>query len=1026
MSAIETGNAATRATAPGETSAVAAPSPQDDGTRLSNERPFPGLRPFGFADRGFFFGRERQAFALYRLVENARFTAVIGSSGSGKSSLVLAGLQALLADETADSGGPTWAFLDMRPGGAPIKRLAGALAKLSAKDTPDEAARRRDRTEWRLRQSSFSFEAALDEAGGLGARTLILVVDQFEELFRFGLAGLGRRGAGVEEARQRDEAAQFVQILLDADRRRIENVRVLITMRSDFIGDCAYFHGLPEAVSATQYLVPNLTRSQLEEAIRKPIEKADGTIEPELVERLINDCGDELDQLPVLQHCLMRLWDRAGAAATDKSARHVTRQTYDEIGRMSEALSRHADETLAECAGKELAVEQAFRALSELDQEGRAIRRARRFSKLLAETGSSESDLRDILDKFRAPSCSFLVPPLSAPLRDDDIVDIGHEALLRCWRRLAGDPLAKTGDGGAQPPANGWLSAEDQDGRRYRVLVSMLGHGDEPSETLQRAKETAQWWAERPRTPAWAQRYGGEFERVKALIEDSLAAKRRARLTIGAAVAVAVLLALGLGAYIVKLRADEARTQAEAQAKADYEIADSARSLLSEIYSDSSGVSTAAARVLATGSDKFLQELSSRHNAGDAGIPIADAKITVSDFYVRGGDWPDALRLAQEAENSARSFVAGRPNDAHIHQQIYDAAVRAGAAFTAGRPAGLDSATKEFQSALAEAETLNQIRPDESSKNDLVDADMKLGDLERDRHNVSAALGEYQAGLSACEAALRDAPDSALLRRDRAKAHYRVADLFLSEKRFDEAEREFALAETDQKALIESNPTDLSLKSNLAATYARWGLVDRDRNDLDGALSNLKSAVALQETLVANNPGDLSWKEFLAPNYAAIADILERQKLLDQSLLYLKKAFETRVDFAKPSARNLRFMMDFAASAKRVGDSSAGSTRLSAYQQAAQIWELLALGPAAGDAAGHYDDVAKFAEAFEGEQDWQGALKIWTMAQTLAQLNLKASPSDDRWRQAAETSAKHAADAAGRLASAPAPETRSP
>ena len=208
----------------------------------------------------------------------------------------------------------------MRPGGAPITRLAGALSKLSAKDSPDETARRRDRIEWTLRQSSFSFESALAEAGGLGGRSLILVVDQFEELFRFGLAGVGYRRGGVEEARRRDEATQFVQILLDADRRRIENVRVLITMRSDFIGDCANFHGLSEAVSATQYLVPNLTRSQLEDAIRKPIEKAGGTIEPELVERLLNDCGDEPDQLPVLQHCLMRLWDRAGTETTGEGA----------------------------------------------------------------------------------------------------------------------------------------------------------------------------------------------------------------------------------------------------------------------------------------------------------------------------------------------------------------------------------------------------------------------------------------------------------------------------------------------------------------------------------------------------------------------------------------------------------------------------------------------------------------------------------------------------------------------------------
>ncbi len=529
MSAAEISDAAAREATPGETTAVA-PAPPDDGTRLSNERPFPGLRPFGFGDRGFFFGRERQAFALYRLVENGRFIAVIGGSGSGKSSLVLAGLQGLLADETADSGGPSWAFLDMRPGGAPITRLAGALAKLSAKDSPDEAARRRDRIEWTLRRSSFSFESALTEAGGLGGRSLILVVDQFEELFRFGLAGIGYRRGDVEEARRRDEATQFVQILLDADRRRLENVRVLITMRSDFIGDCAHFHGLPEAVSATQYLVPNLTRSQLEEAIRKPIEKAGGTIEPELVERLLNDCGDELDQLPVLQHCLMRLWDRAGAETPAGGARHLTRLTYDAIGRMTDALSRHADEIFAQCAGQELAVEQAFRALSEVDREGRAIRRALRFDKLLAETGVSEADLRAGLDRFRAPNCSFLLPSLAASptLAADERIDIGHEALLRRWKMIAGKTEPVDPKTGRPPP--GWLTEEQIDGQRYHTLVSLLeGAAGGERATLDDPERTKEWWERLPRTSDWADRYGGKFEQVEKLIEDAIEAKRRSR-----------------------------------------------------------------------------------------------------------------------------------------------------------------------------------------------------------------------------------------------------------------------------------------------------------------------------------------------------------------------------------------------------------------------------------------------------------------------------------------------------------------
>ena len=496
-----------------------------DNSALSAEQPFPGLRPFFFDDREFFFGRERQTYALYRLVEHGRFIAVVGSSGSGKSSLVLAGLRKLLEEERADPGGPNWVCLDMRPGASPISKLAKALARLTANERSDELMRRRDRIEWRLRQSSFSLESALEEAGGLGGRTLLLVIDQFEELFRFGLAGLSSRRAAAERASARDEATQFVQILLDADRRRLKDVRVLTTMRSDFIGDCAYFHGLSEAVSATQYLVPNLTRGQLEDAITKPIEKAGGAIEPELVEGLLNDCGDELDQLPVLQHCLMRLWDRAGAVS-GAGPRHLTRQTYDDIGRMTEALSRHADEVLGQCAGKELAVEQAFRALSELDREGRAIRRPLRFDKLRAETGIPEADLRAVLDRFRAANCSFLLPSLSSSprLAAEDRVDIGHEALLRRWKAIAGTcetVEAKTGHA-----APGWIGEEQIDGQRYRTLLSLLDGDAGEQATLNDPERTKAWWDNQPRTAVWADRYGGRFEAVKKLIDDSIEAKR--------------------------------------------------------------------------------------------------------------------------------------------------------------------------------------------------------------------------------------------------------------------------------------------------------------------------------------------------------------------------------------------------------------------------------------------------------------------------------------------------------------------
>ena len=303
---------------------------------------------------------------------------------------------------------------------------------------------------------------------------------------------------------------------------------MLITMRSDFIGDCAYFHGLSEAVSATQYLVPNLTRSQLEDVIRKPVDQVGAAIEPELVERLINDCGDELDQLPVLQHCLMRLWDRAGAA--ERGAAHASlpgrpMTTWAAWRKRCRAMPTKCSRNARTRSSRS---SRRFRALSELDREGRAIRRALRFDRLLAESGVAEADLRAVLDRFRAPGCSFLAPPLvgTPTLAPDDRVDIGHETLLRRWKRLSGkvgevDP--KTG----RPRPDG--------SARNRATASSTACCSRCSATARRKRKrrsriplgTKRWWDSLPRTPEWAERYGGNFDRVRTLIDDSVADRQR-------------------------------------------------------------------------------------------------------------------------------------------------------------------------------------------------------------------------------------------------------------------------------------------------------------------------------------------------------------------------------------------------------------------------------------------------------------------------------------------------------------------
>jgi tetratricopeptide (TPR) repeat protein len=1051
MSTVETSDAASHNAAPDETTpttgaAAAAALPPDDGTRLSNERPFPGLRPFGFADRAFFFGRERQAFALYRLVENGRFIAVIGSSGSGKSSLVLAGLQGLLADETADPGGPTWAFLDMRPGGAPIARLASALSKLSAKDSPDQVARRRDRIEWTLRQSSFSFESALEEAGGLNGRSLLLVVDQFEELFRFGLAGLGHR-RGVEEARQRDEATQFVQILLDADRRRIENVRVLITIRSDFIGDCAYFHGLPEAVSATQYLAPNLTRSQLEDAIRKPVEKAGGTIEPELVERLLNDCGDELDQLPVLQHCLMRLWDRAGAETPAGGARRLTRRTYDDIGRMGEALSRHADEILGRCAGKERAVEQAFRALSEVDREGRAIRRALRFDTLLAETGVNEPDLRGALDRFRAPNCSFLLPSLSASptLGPDERIDIGHEALLRRWKKIAGgtEPIdPKTGRA-----SQGWLGEEKSDGERYHWLESLLD-GDAGGEraTLDDPERTKEWWERLPRTAAWADRYGGKFDQVKTLIDAAIEAKRRSRRNrrLTAALGAVAFLAAAGGMWGGRERAQQ---RALAQEKLRQEDIDksamtSAKTLLERILDarNNQSLDLAGGESLATIAGQFLDDARAARKTSaadliwgqalnvDADLQATLARNVDADLATLVKD-AEARDLAGKAKEAALSVIETSPNAQEPLQVLYDASIRVGNALSALAWAlRLDAlrqdAQQEYHGAIAVATKIASSSGGDRGDVDVIDAHMKIGDVYKDSgvKQHPQALAEYQAGLATCEAALAKHPDSFDLLRNKGKAFSRIADLKQTEHAFDDARAFYRQASEIQAALIARNAKealashkapDLNLKSNLAATDTHWGKLERKAGDPNLALTKLQQGVALNEELINAEPGNPQWVDSAAPSYRSIAEIFDQLNRPEDALTYYQQFYEAKRTLAfhmgPAKARN-----DFAEAARLLGDRSKGPPQIDAYRTAVRIWGRLIDDPdpkAAELAAGQYEVILGLAHVFDAQKDWPDAQTGYRVAQKIATFNLAKDPSDTAWRDKAEAAERASVEA---------------
>jgi energy-coupling factor transporter ATP-binding protein EcfA2 len=259
--------------------------------RSATGRPYPGLRSFEASEASLFHGRERQIEELLRRLSQNRFLAVVGSSGSGKSSVVRAGLLPALYRGYLSGATTRWRIAVMHPGSAPLGELAKALARPDVFGNADID---------QLRESSFGIVNAVRAASLANGESLLIVVDQFEELFRFRRESVDRDGGA--------EAALFVSQLLQASEEFGAAIYVVITMRSDFLGECAQFPGLPEALNKGQYLIPRMTREQRREAITASLDLFDASMSDRLVHRLLNDAGDDPDQLSVLQHALQQTY----------------------------------------------------------------------------------------------------------------------------------------------------------------------------------------------------------------------------------------------------------------------------------------------------------------------------------------------------------------------------------------------------------------------------------------------------------------------------------------------------------------------------------------------------------------------------------------------------------------------------------------------------------------------------------------------------------------------------------------------
>ncbi|HVF81197.1 MAG TPA: hypothetical protein VM884_04665, partial [Flavisolibacter sp.] len=416
-----------------------------------------------------------------------------------------------------------WITASMRPAGNPLAFLAESLtAALGSSQFIGD--------EYRLvTQSGPYFSKAIYEKGTQGIVdillpvfekspcNLLLLVDQFEELFT-----TQRTGADAET--QQNENVLFVNILLSLSRQKNLPVYVVITMRSDYIGNCNKFYGLPETLNEGQYLVPRLNRQQLNEVIELPVKLSGEKISARLLDQILNDSDKDLDQLPVLQHALMRTY-KFWLQGNDGGV--IDFEDYNAAGKLDNALSNHANEVYEKLDDTQKSIaELVFRSLTDVNAENVPIRRRQSLAQLTevcrSIKNSSMQQVEAVINKFRDRDCSFLTP-FSGKLKESTIIDISHESLMRQWDRLIG-----------------WMADEQSSGRKFKWLTESVNNRREPLRGID-LKDALAWKLKQPANEEWASRYGGNYAAVETYIDHSKRKEKASKYSRNAIVAIFII-----------------------------------------------------------------------------------------------------------------------------------------------------------------------------------------------------------------------------------------------------------------------------------------------------------------------------------------------------------------------------------------------------------------------------------------------------------------------------------------------------
>lgn len=580
--------------------------------------PFPGLRAFRPDEGHLFFGRMESTLKVVSKLKENRFVAVLGASGSGKSSLVMSGVIPALLKENREEK-KSWSYLVFRPALNPVDHLAKELSALSAGAGFNQlsdvsvAASLHNRTE--------GLTDVINRIRKNLRQQVVIVIDQFEEIFRF--SPVTSRGIPG------DDATDFIDMIVNAMQKPDHGLYIILTLRSEYVSDCGRFHSLTNLMNSSSYLLPQIPVDQMVTVIEEPVKLSGASIDRSLVKLILSDLEERPGQLPVLQHLMMRIWNHWSRLGD--LSHPIGLADYEAVGMLKGAISQHAGQAYESLDERHRYVcSRLFRTITTRSDDGRELSKPERISTIAALTGCAEHEIIDVAEVFRSPEYSFLTPSKEVPLNGESILDLAHESIIRLWGTL-----------------RQWMDDEEASVKLYRQLASAAARYQEGTGRLWTAPDllmALRWRDENNPTLAWAEKIDPAFERALIFLKNSeeeylirqeygkrsSKTVRRSRLITGLLGLLAILTLFALGAV------HSLRNRAERQKLVAIRMKDEAVAL-NERLSDS------------------LEALSSVLGLASAG---ADGSLIMPDERVR-----QAEARARSAEEAMRELAYGKAKD---------------------------------------------------------------------------------------------------------------------------------------------------------------------------------------------------------------------------------------------------------------------------------------------------------------------------------------------------------------------------